>query len=56
MRDDKIDDQKWSSIIAYTLAYNEWKAALDKHKDAFHPEVTKLWDTLLLGSEYIRGW
>lgn len=54
-RDDVIDDQKWSSIMAYTAAYNEWKAALDKHKDAFDPEVTKLWDKLLLRQkEYKR--
>jgi hypothetical protein len=51
-----VDEDKWSSAIAYTRAYNDWKSALRRHdSDAFHPEVTKLWDALLVAEkEYKR--
>ena len=44
----RVDDQKWNAALAYVRAYNEWKVALVKYGDAFHPIVTQLWDILML--------
>lgn len=50
-----IDAQKWASIFAYVQAFNEYRSSLSTYNDAFHPEVTKCWDTLLKAEkEYKR--
>ena len=47
-RDAVVDDLKWSSAIAYVSAYNDYRKALERYdNDPFHPEVTKVYDTLL---------
>ena len=47
LHDENIDAQKWAAMFSYVQAYNAWRDSLSLHKNAWHPEVQKMFDKVV---------